>query len=177
MIVSKEKIDKVADKMVEPLESQQEELRNKMGENITNFLNEKVIPKEIQEVFIKYPEVFEKQSSTYLNYGRNYFYIVIDTVKVQEFLGKDSVRLQDLPEVKKILLNDYTNYCDLQDKKIELRNKIKCVLSKLRTYSKVSKELPDAYRVLLEVDKSLEKESMCDSIESLQASIQSIKGK
>ena len=177
MIVSKEKIDRVADKMVEPLESQQEELRNKMGENITNYLNEKVIPKEIQEMFIKYPDVFDKQNSTYLNYGRNSFYIGINTVKVHNFLGEDSVRLQDLPEVKKILLKDYTNYCDLQDKKIELRNKIKCVLSKLKTYSKVSKELPDVYKVLLEVDKSSGKESMCDSIESLQASIQSIKGK
>lgn len=61
-----------------------------------------------------------------------------------------------------------------QDRKT-LENKVRCTLSKLKTYDKVKKEFPEAYEILItQIDGEElkeEKTNMCDDVEALRAKL------
>ena len=63
--------------------------------------------------------------------------------------------------------------------RLTLENKVKCVLSKLRTYKKIEKDFPAAYKVLIEQVDGLgivtKSGSLCDDVESLRAVLTSNK--
>ncbi len=104
---------------------------------------------------------------------------VIISVNFPSETGSDWEEVSKLnPEISQLL----TEYFELESKKCQMKKKIICTLEKLKSYSKIRDNYPEAYTLLIELDKkwntnksSEEKVILCDSVENLRAELSSFK--
>lgn len=166
--ISNWKIEKIANILTKEYEQKEKKLTDKIGEFLSKTLLEKA-PKDVEEFYKKYPN---------LCISANPFYVGGKWISVKApFFGEENNKILDSdPAFKQCIKNYGDELENLKKKRITLKNKIICTLSKLNSYRKIEMEFPEAYKVLInEVDKNpLSKEvDACTDIEKLRAELNS----
>lgn len=171
MKLSNDTIDRIADKMVQPLVDQMTSLRASMGGKASEYLIANYVPDDVIKVAKKHPEMVCCHS-IYLSTSKDSDSVTIEAklpcggLFVREFtaLTKDAkARTLDVE-------SNLTVYDVLRATKRSTRNRIRCTLQELRTDAKIKKEFPEAYKVYCEL-MDLPSESMCDNVEKLRADL------
>ena len=179
-IISQQKVSDLSHMMVKHLNDKLESLKDQVRLKIEESLKPNY-PKEILEFAEKYPEFLKSCESISI-------YWSVDNLKDYKFtvypkLPKYPVdfNLSNLftsIDPNKGLRRDVIatlmdEYCQVEKKKNELRNKIKCTLNTLKTYARIKNEFPEAYKLLVEkIDKEvLNVDDPCTDVEALRAEL------
>ena len=178
-IISDYKIDRVATILTESKSVEAEELVNEMSE-IARQAYLRHVPKDVLTFVKKYPaqtsvtdswffrpEGFSHVHCCFLRLGLPNMSLSFQDVILEG--SKEEAALRGLLAKRRMVLQE----------RLTLENKVKCVLSKLRTYKKIEKDFPAAYKVLIEQVDGLgivtKSGSLCDDVESLRAVLTSNK--
>lgn len=176
--ISQQKVSDLSHMMVkhlnDKLESLKEQVRLKIEESLKPDYS-----KEVLDFFDKYPKIVNKCTgiSIYWNFDgyKDYkFTIYPNLPKYQDdevdlsklFTSKDGKR-------RDVIATLMDEYCQVEKKKNELRNKIKCTLNTLKSYARIKNEFPEAYKLLVEqIDKEvLNVDDPCTDVEALRTEL------
>lgn len=174
MRISQYKIDLIANVLTNSIEDKRIELKSKAAELLYNKLIS-YYPKELLNVYKKYPESFH---SIYTIYLPNCFYGVDISIYKLCFLKTlfsgphdQFSKFDEKDEVFKKIKNIDTKLKQLEDSKRTLKNKIICTLTDLKTYNNIKNEFPEAYKALIDIDKKNKGLDPCTKIETLRAEL------
>ena len=158
----------------EKLESLKDQVMLKIEESLKSDY-----PKEILDFFEKYPKIVNKCQgiSIYWKIGNEKDYRFTVYPKLPKY-PDENVSLekefrQGFGLKSDIISNLMDEYCQVFKKREEIRNKIKCTLNTLKSYTRIKNEFPEAYKLLVEkIDKEvLNVDDPCTDIESLRAEL------
>ena len=144
-------------------------------DNISKVLTQQFIDKQ-NEVVLKMEDllvIYNKYPESIKMIGCAYFEGLYINSKVP-YVSMDSYGvIKSNEKLKSKLLLLSKEHAILKLKKKEFEGKIKCTLSKLKTYKKIKDNFPEAYKILIEeIDKeSNQKEDLCTNVEELRAEL------
>lgn len=178
-VISRIKIDSVVDEATKPLKEKIQKLEKSIKEDVESYICNSLIPGDVMELFNKYPKVFEKTG---------YFVYVFNEEKRRgngsislymtcpdiEALDITFEQLQKDKGLSDLILVKCKELEEMSDKKDTLVGTLTCVLSELKTYAKIKKELPDIYEILMKQENG-PSTTLCDSVEEVQARLEDIK--
>lgn len=176
--ISQQKVADLSHLMVKHLNDKLESLKDQVRLKIEESLKSDY-SKEVLDFFDKYPKIVNKCQgiSIYWNFDgyKDYKFTVypnlpkytnegVDLDKI--FTHKDGVR-------RDVIASLMDEYCQVTKKIDELRNKIKCTLNTLKSYTRIKNEFPEAYKLLVEkIDKEvLNVDDPCTDVEALRAEL------
>lgn len=175
--ISQQKVSELSSLMVDHLAKKLETIKEQTRLKIESSLVGDY-PKDILELFKTNPR-FIKESEGISIYSRdtkkNYLFTVYPNLPIypdkdvnvsKAFEKPNGLRYQVIEDLVK-------EYIEVENKKTQLRSKIKCTLNTLKSYARIKNEFPEAYKLLVEkIDKEvLNVDDPCTDIESLRAEL------
>lgn len=170
MKVAKWKIDRIATVLAEPSVKGVNEAREKAQDAARKWALAHV-PQQVRLMCAKYPRLDE---DIYLYFCRTGESRRSERVYLKKFpTGDKFLENAQLPEdTEASKLCQEWHLAEEQQK--DLRNSIRCALNRINTYARFKDEFPEAYEVLLVIDKAEsegDKPCTCDAVESVRAKL------
>ena len=164
-IIAGWKIDNISKVLTQQFIDKQNEVVLKM-EDLLAKEAWRLVPEDLLVIYNKYPESIKMIGCAYfegLYINSKVPYVSMDSYGV--------IKSNEKLKSKLLLLSK--EHAILKLKKKEFEGKIKCTLSKLKTYKKIKDNFPEAYKILIEeIDKeSNQKEDLCTNVEELRAEL------
>lgn len=177
-IIAGYKIDKLSDIMVSDLSIKMDKIKGELSRILHNECI-KLVPNNVLEVWKQHPQVIIMERPLYVELGSKDYSstrIPLNSPKLPD----EAFEKLKASECFINTIEAYANkYNELYDLRIITRGKIKCTVSKLKTYNKLKVNFPEAYKVLVEtIDGDIvlpDSGNLCDSIEELRAELNSNK--
>jgi len=141
--ITKELSGKIAQELTKPHRAELQSLKDEMGKKLTKIVLKK-IPKDILNIFEKYPNYFEKKTWVNLHSsGRKYGqYKMTREVPVKNNTYNFSVELTNSEFSKLESLQNKIEEIEKSNK--ELKEKLKSIIYTLRSYKNIEESLPEA---------------------------------
>lgn len=147
-----------------------EKLKESIGHKVDNYLKQ-FIPKDVLKLHEKYSYYMCKGPFIGLYSKDGYEFTHYPTLPKLEEKYRDHKFREDKDFIA-LIERDVEELKDLRIKKNSLKNKVSCVLSDLKTYTKIKNDFPEAYSILIEkVDGQKEVKDTCTEVESLRAEL------
>jgi len=179
--ISQQKVSDLSYMMVKHLNDKLESLKDQVRLKIEESLKPDY-PKDILEFSEKYPGFLRSCESICIYWNvdnlKDYKFTVypklpkypVDGINLNNLFTSTDLNKGLCRDVITTLMNEY---CQVEKKKNELRNKIKCTLNTLKSYARIKNEFPEAYKLLIEkIDKEmLNVDDPCTGVEALRAEL------
>ena len=174
--ISQQKVANLSHMMVKHLSEKSNTLKEQVRLKIEQFLR-KDYSKEVLEFFDKHPNLIVKCEGISLYYtfdnNKDYRFTVYPNLPKYTKEDVNLVKMFKLGEGFDLIDDLMKEYCANEKKRDELKNKIKCTLNTLKSYTRIKNEFPEAYKLLVEkIDKEvLNVDDPCTDVEALRAEL------